>query len=91
MPESKYYLKFHIVGVDKFNNPIDKKYKSIRFMIDDIGDRCHIYNRQTVYKIINGYFKVSHNEIRIYKIRELITKRNSVSTSITGLTQDTRG
>ena len=91
MPESKYYLKFHIVGLDKFNNPIDKKYKSIRFMIDDIGDRCHIYNRQTVYKIINGYFKVSHNEIRIYKIRELITKRNSVSTSITGLTQDTRG
>jgi hypothetical protein len=91
MPESKYYLKFHIVGLDKFNNPIDKKYKSIRFMIDDIADRCHIYNRQTVYKIINGYFKVSHNEIRIYKIRELITKRNSVSTSITGLTQDTRG
>ena len=75
MPESKYYLKFHIVGLDKFNNPIDKKYKSIRFMIDDIGDRCHIYNRQTVYKIINGYFKVSHNEIRIYKIRESLAKR----------------
>ena len=91
MPESKYYFKFHIVGKDKFDDPIDKKYKSIRFMIDDIGDRCHIYNRQTVYKIINGYFKVSHNEIRIYKIRELITKRDSISTGITGLTENTRG
>jgi hypothetical protein len=74
MPESKYYFKFHIVGTDKFNNPIDRKYQSIRLMLDDISDACHIYNRQTVYKIINGYFKTSHNEIKIYKIRELVPK-----------------
>ena len=101
MVASKFYLKYHLKGIDRNGEPINGKFKTIEEMIDKVGDKCDIYNRGTVYKIINGFLKSDkYKQIKILKIKEalpfryitkkvLIGETDSISTSIGGLREDT--
>jgi hypothetical protein len=81
MVATKFYLKYHITGMDRLGNPIDKKFKSMEHILYDCGEELGIYNRQGIYKIINGFH---NNELtfEIIKIRELIRQTNGVASSV---------
>ena len=76
MVASKFYLKYHLTGIDRNGQPIEGKFKTIEEMIDQVGDKCDIYNRGTVYKIINGFLKSDkYKKIKILKIKEALPFR----------------
>ena len=87
MVASKFYLKYHLKGIDRNGEPIDRKFKTIEELLDKVGDSCDIYNRGTVYKIINGLLKSDKYEnIKILKIKEAlpfkyITKKILIDTN----------
>lgn len=85
MVATKFYLKYHITGTDRLGNPIDKKFKSMEHILYDCGSELGIFNRQGIYKIINGFH---NNELtfKIIKIRELIRQADSITTSVGRLT-----
>jgi len=101
MVASKFYLKYHLKGVDRNGEPIEGKFKTIEEMIDQVGDKCDIYNRGTVYKIINNFLKSDkYKQIKILKIKEalpfryitkkvLIGETDSVTPSIGALRENT--
>ena len=76
MPPTKYKFKFHLIcSKDSNGNEfiMDKKYKSNNELIEDVGERLDIKNRNTIYRIINGFHKTPKwNNIKIMKINEVI-------------------
>lgn len=94
MVATKYYLKYHVIGLDRLGRPIDKKFKCMEDLIDDVGIYIDVFNRQMVYKIINGFHNKECN-FKILKIKEalptkiitkkiLITEGNNLSADIAG-------
>jgi hypothetical protein len=76
MVASKFYLKYHLIGIDRNGEPIEGKFKTIEQLIDEVGDKCDIYNRGTVYKIINNFLKSDkYSQIKILKIKEALPFR----------------
>jgi len=73
MVASQYIYKLKFTEVDSEGKVIfENKYKSNDELIGDIGFKYAIFNRSTIYRIINRFLKVSHQNIRIDKIREII-------------------
>ena len=92
MVATKFYLKYHVIGRDRLGRHIDKKFKCMEDLIDQAGDYIDVFNRQMVYKIINGFHK-KECTFKILKIKEalpskIISKRvliNPLDEPTTGL------
>ena len=101
MVASKFYLKYHLKGLDRNGEPIEGKFRTIQHLLDEVGDKCDLYNRGTIYKVINNLLKSDkYKQIKIIKIKEalpfryvtkkvLIGETDSVTTSIGGLAENT--
>lgn len=73
MPKTIYYLKYHVQIKGEENElVVDKKYKSMEAIMDDIGYKYCILSRGTLYRIINKLVKESYCNINIFKIKEPI-------------------
>ena len=76
MVACKFYLKYHLIGIVRNGEPLEGIFKTIEELIDKVGDKCDIYNRGTVYKIINGFLKSDkYKQIKILKIKEALPFR----------------
>tara|TARA_R110002020_G_scaffold140250_2_gene311585 strand:+ start:104 stop:364 length:261 start_codon:yes stop_codon:yes gene_type:complete len=70
MPSTKYFNKYRVISTrDEY--PIDKRYKSMKAICDDLADSpLNINSRISIYNIINNNVKYKYRDIKIEKIRE---------------------
>ena len=78
MPSTLYYYKYKLTcNHDKLT--IEKKFKSMKELIDEVKDPLGLCSRQTIYNIINGIgMNKKFKGVEIEKIREAIPIRKKV-------------
>ena len=71
MPPTKFYNKYHVV-CDRENYKLDKKYKSMKDICEDLKDSpLLLKSRVSIYNIINQVGKLyKYHNVKIIKIRE---------------------
>ena len=76
MPQTKYLYRLKLTEKDEEGNTLyEGKYKSNDDLIEKDGFKYCIFNRNTIYRIMNKYTKESHQNIVIERIREVIPHR----------------
>ena len=76
MVQTKYIYKLKLTETDDDGNTVfEGKYKSNDDLISEVGFKYAIFNRNTIYRIINKFTKEKHSNIQIEKIREIIPHR----------------
>lgn len=71
MPSTKFFNKYHVI-CDRDNFRLDKKYKSMKEICEDLKDSpIKLNSRVSIYNIINSVGKLyKYHQVKIYKIRE---------------------
>ena len=79
MPSTKFYNKYHVV-CERKEYKLDKKYKSMKDICDDLKDSpLQLNSRVSIYNIMNKIGKLyKYHQLTITKIREPLPFRTIV-------------
>ena len=71
MPSTKFFNKYHVI-CDRENFKLDKKYKSMKEICEDLKDSpLELNSRVSIYNIMNNVGKLyKYHQVKIIKIRE---------------------
>ena len=71
MPSTKFFNKYHVV-CDRENFKLNKKYKSMKDICEDLKDSpLELNSRVSIYNIMNNVGKLyKYHQVKITKIRE---------------------
>lgn len=79
MPSTKFYNKYHVI-CDRENFKLDKKYKSMKDICQDLKDSpLELNSRVSIYNIINKIGKLyKYHNVKIIKIREPLPFKTTI-------------
>lgn len=79
MPPTKFFNKYHVI-CDRENYKLDKKYKSMKAICEDLKDSpLELNSRVSIYNIINNIGKLyKYHQLKIIKIREALPFKTTV-------------
>ena len=79
MPTTKFYNKYHVV-CDRPNLQIDKKYRSVKEIVNDLRNSdLNITSRTTIYNIMNSKGKNwKYYNVNILPIREPLPFKETI-------------